>query len=150
MLGSGWKLIFQWIAQLLILFKSLFKGFAEVLTFCTMEKRDGSYAKNLAVVDRLSDRSLMWIKNNSDPSMEPWGTPGSILTQGEACPFKITCCFLKLRKSVIIFKILSDIPFCFNLNMRPSCQTLSNALDISKIQFWLQDYHQKIDEYHEW
>ena len=64
--------------------------------------------------------------------MEPWGTPASMLVQGEACPFKTTRCFLKLRKSVIIFKILSDIPFCFNLNIRQLCQTVSNALDISK------------------
>ena len=64
--------------------------------------------------------------------MEHWGIPGSILTQSEADPFKTTSCFLKLRKSVTIFKILSDIPFCFNLNIRPFCQTLLNALDISK------------------
>ena len=64
--------------------------------------------------------------------MEPWGTPASMLVQGEACPFKTTRYFLKLRKSVIIFKILSDIPFCFNLNIGPLYQTLSNALDISK------------------
>ena len=64
--------------------------------------------------------------------MEPWDTPASILIQGEACPFKTTLCFLKQRKSVMIFKILSDIRFCFNLDIRPLCQTLSNALDISK------------------
>ena len=44
-------------------------------------KRDTSSAKNLAFVDRLSDRSLMQIKNNSGPSMEPWGTPALILTR---------------------------------------------------------------------
>ena len=70
--------------------------------------------------------------NSSSPSIEPWSTPVSMLAKGEACPFKMTHCFLKLRKSVIIFKILSDIPFCFHLNIRPLCQTLSNALDISK------------------
>ena len=64
--------------------------------------------------------------------MEPWDTPASILIQGESCPFKTTPCFLKLRKSAIIFKNLSDIPFCFNLNIRSFFQTLSNALDISK------------------
>ena len=53
------------------------------------------------------------------------------LTQGEARPFKTTLCFLKLKKSVIIFKILSDTPFCFNLSTRTLCQTLSYALDIS-------------------
>ena len=64
--------------------------------------------------------------------MESWSTPAPMLDQGETCPFKKTRCFLKVRKSVIIFKILSDMPFCFNLNIRPLCQTLSNALDISK------------------
>ena len=63
--------------------------------------------------------------------MEPWGTPPLMLAQGEACPFKTTHCFLKLRKSVIILKFLSDIPFCFNLTIRPLYQTLSNALYIS-------------------
>ena len=52
----------------------------------------------------------MVIKNNSGPSIEPWGTLISIMARGEACPFKTTRCFLKLWKSVIIFKILSDIP----------------------------------------
>ena len=27
---------------------------------------------------------------------------------------------------------LPDAPFCFNLNRRPSCQTLSNPLEISR------------------
>ena len=64
--------------------------------------------------------------------MEPWDTPTSILTQGEAFPFKTTHCFLKLKKSAIIFKIFPDITFFFNSNIRPLCQTLSDALDISK------------------
>ena len=50
------------------------------------------------------------------PSMEPWGRPASILAQGEACPFKMALCFLEQTESVIIFKIVSDIAFCFNLN----------------------------------
>ena len=33
--------------------------------------------------------------------MEPWGTLASILTQGDACRFKTTCCFLNLKKSVV-------------------------------------------------
>ena len=66
-----------------------------------MEKGDVPSAKSLAVVDRPSDRLSMEIKNNSGPSMEPWGTPASILTQGDACRFKTTRCFLNLKKSVI-------------------------------------------------
>ena len=36
-LGSGLKLIFNWKAQLLIFFKSLFSSFAEVFTSCVRE-----------------------------------------------------------------------------------------------------------------
>ena len=47
-----------------------------------MEKRDVSSTKSLAVVDKLSDRSLTLIKINSGPSMEPCDTPASVLSQG--------------------------------------------------------------------
>ena len=47
-------------------------------------------------------------------------------------PFKTTLCFLKLTESVKTFKIVPDIAFCFNLNIRLFCQTLSNTLDTSK------------------
>ena len=43
-----------------------------------------------------------------------------------------TRCFLKLRKSLIVFKMLPDIPFCLSSCIRPLCHTLSNALDKSK------------------
>ena len=69
--------------------------------------------------------------------MQPRGTPASILTLEETCPFKTTRFFLKLRKSGIIFKILSDIPLCFNLDIRALCQTLSNALDIEILKIQL-------------
>ena len=36
-----------------------------------MEKRDASFAKNLAVIDR---SSLTQTKKNSGPGMKPWGT----------------------------------------------------------------------------
>ena len=58
-----------------------------------MEKRDVSFTKSLAVVDKLSDRSLTLIKINSGPSMEPCDTPASVLSQGEACSFKTVYCF---------------------------------------------------------
>ena len=47
-----------------------------------MEKRDVSSTKSLAVVDKLSDRSLTLIKINSGPSMEPCDTPASVLSKG--------------------------------------------------------------------
>ena len=60
-----------------------------------MEKRHVSSAKNLAVIDRLSDSSLMKIKNNSGPSMEPWGPPSSMLSQGDF-PILISTIYLKI------------------------------------------------------
>ena len=53
--------------------------------------------------------------------MDPSGTPASILLQWETCPFKITHCFFKLRKSIIIFKMSPDMPFCWSLYIRPLC-----------------------------
>ena len=73
-----------------------------------------------------------WYMDYNGPSMEPWGTPALTSDQSETCPFNKTLCFLFLRKSHKRFSKLPDIPFCFNLKMRPSCQTLSNAFDISR------------------
>ena len=81
--------------------------------------------------------------------MEPRDTPASMLAQREACPFKTARCFLKLRKSVIIFKSLSDKPFCSYLNIRPLCQSLLNALDISKNAALTSRLSSKIDKFHE-
>ena len=50
----------------------------------------------------------------------------------ECWPFNTTLCFLQLKKSFIRVISSPDIPFCCNLKSKPSCQTLSNALDISR------------------
>ena len=91
-----------------------------------------SSANSLAFEDNPSDKSLIYIKNNNGPSIEPWGTPALTSDQPETCPLNKTLCFLFFRKSHKRFIKLPDIPFCFNLKMRPSCQTLSNAFDISR------------------
>ena len=59
--------------------------------------------------------------------MEHWETPARTSDQSETCLFNKALCFLFLKKSHKRFSKLPDIPFCFNLKMRPSCQTLSNA-----------------------
>ena len=64
--------------------------------------------------------------------MEPWGAPALTSDQSEICPFNKTLCFLFRRKSHKRDSNLPDIPFCFNLKMRPSCLTLSSAFDISR------------------
>ena len=59
---------------------------------------------------------IWWSLEHTCFNASPWG----------GLPFKTTRCFLKLKKPVTIFKILSDIPFCFNLNIRPLCQKLGS------------------------
>ena len=125
-LGSGLKLIFHWNAHLFIFAKSLFSSRAEIKSQTT-ENKDVSSASSLVFEDNPSEKSLIYIKNNNGPSMEPWGIPALTSGQSETCPFNKTLCFLFLRRSYKRFSKLPDIPFCFNSKMRPSCQTLSNA-----------------------
>ena len=74
----------------------------------------------------------MYIRKNNSPNIEPWGTPASILVHEEYFPFSATCFFLFDKKLVIKFRSFPDIPFYYNLYVRPLCHTLSNALEISR------------------
>ena len=65
MIGSGLKLIFHWYVQLLMLTKSLFNSFAVVFVLWTIENNEVSSANNLAVDERPSARSFIYIKNRS-------------------------------------------------------------------------------------
>ena len=59
LLGSGLKLIFHWRDHLLIQYRSLFNSFSEVSTSWFTENKDASSAKNFALDDRSSARSLI-------------------------------------------------------------------------------------------
>ena len=89
-------------------------------------------SNSLAFEDNFSDKSLIYIKSNNGARMDPWGTPTLTSDQSETCPFNKNLCFLFLRKSHKRFSKLPDMPFCFNLKTRSSCQTLSNTFDISR------------------
>lgn len=65
---------------------------------------------------------MIYIKNNNEPSIEPWVIPALKLNESEACPFNKTLGFLFLRMSHKIFSKLAETPFCFNLKL---CQELS-------------------------
>ena len=80
------------------------------------EKRDVSSAKSLLSDDKPLAKSLIYIKNNNDPKMEPGGTPALTLIHEEDCSFNTTICFKTFNKS-------PDIPFSCNSNIRPSYQT---------------------------
>ena len=127
---SGLKLIFHWNAQLFIFAKSLFRSRAEVLLSWITENKDVSSTKSLAFEDN-PDKSLIHIRNNNGQRMESWGTPA--LTSDQPGLVHLTKLFvLHFSKSHKRFSTLPDVPFCFNLKMRSSCQTLSNAFDISR------------------
>ena len=89
-----------------------------------------SFANNFAFDERPSAKSFIYIKNRSGPSLEPWGTPGLTSAQEEVYLLRTTLCFLFLKKIDNRFKRLPDMPFCFSLKIRPSCHTLSKALDM--------------------
>ena len=64
--------------------------------------------------------------------MEPWGTPALTFFTVENCSLRITRCFLSFKKSRKRFSKFPDMPFWVSLKMIPSCQTLSNAFEISR------------------
>ena len=79
----------------------------------------------------LSGRSFMSIKNRSGPNTDPCGTPETTSFHSEVWQFKTT---LSMRFWRWFLKSESSspwTPYVFNYK-RPSCQTLSNVLDISK------------------
>ena len=76
---SGLKLIFHWKAHLFIAFRSLFRLLDVLSGTLIVENRDVSSLTNLVLHWRLSDKSLMYIRNKSRPNIEPWGTPALLL-----------------------------------------------------------------------
>ena len=99
---------------------------------CTTENCEVSSANNLVLDDNSLPRSFRCIKKSSGPSIKPRGIPVLTLIHVETCSFKTTLSFLFLKKSYNKFKSSPDMPFCLNLKIKPSCNTLSNAFDISR------------------
>ena len=115
LLGSGLKLIFHWNAHLFIFFRSSFKFFADKVISWTTEKKEASSANSLGFETKLSERSLINIKEKRGTRIDPWGTPALTLTHEEYWPFQMTLCFLASRKSIIKFNKLPLTLFYFNL-----------------------------------
>ena len=64
----------------------------------TTEKIDVSSANNLAVDEMPLVRSLMYIKKNKGPKIEPCGTPASTGVHAEVWSFSTTLWSLLFRK----------------------------------------------------
>ena len=132
LLGSGLKLNFHWKAHRFILERSLLSSKVVITESWITKKREVSSAKSLVLEDKPSAKSLIHIKNNHGPRMQPWETPALTLVHEEDCPFNTTLYFLFVKKCFKTVNKLPDIPFSWNLNIRPSCQTLSNAFEMSR------------------
>ena len=85
----------------------------------------------LYLLNRLSDKSLMSIKNSNWRSTESQGIPTSTFSQKEICECNTALFFLSFENSDKVSSKLPKIPFCFNWQMRTWCQTLSNTFEIS-------------------
>ena len=82
--------------------------------------------------DRTFDKTLMEIRNETRnvPRTEPCKTPAIILVHEESYPFHTARCFQLSKKSCKIFLRFPSMPFCSNLNMTLSFQTLSQGKDV--------------------
>ena len=98
----------------------------------TTEKMNLSSAKSFVIDDKFLLRSLIYIKKKRGPEMGPCRAPAIIGNHVEDWPLRNTLWYLLLRKLSINFNRGPDIPTDLILWISHSCQTLSNALDISK------------------
>ena len=106
--GLRMRLIFHWWAHVSIFFKSSLVSFAEVSRSCTTENYEVSLAKSLGFEDRFSAKSMILIKDSSDPKIELWGTPAWIFSQLDVCHKEqlFVSCFLEnLQKYLVSCQI---------------------------------------------
>ena len=109
------KYIFQWKAQLLIIFRSSLSSTAEQLLSLNFEESDVSSAK------------ILQIKYKMRPKTEPWRTPAKMFFQEGAYPFNTILCLQPSRSVINNFNKSQSIPYDFKLDIKRSCQTLSKA-----------------------
>ena len=147
LLGSGLKLIFYWKGQLLINFKSFLTSFAEILTSWDTQNKEVSSLNNLHSLLRPFDKSLTYIKIKRGPRMEPCGSPVQISTPDEHWPFKITLCFLLVKKSFSILTIYRFDAVCKSFQHAKLYQRL---LRYQRITLQLQNLYRKHLKYHNW
>ena len=83
--------------------------------------------------------------------MEPWDTPVSIGDHKGACPFKKTSWNLQVKKFLISFRGVPEIPVDQSLQINTLCQTLSKSLDIYKNipLLHVMGKNQMLNKYHE-
>ena len=106
LLESRQKLIFYWNTHLFFLIRSSFKFFAvKVISWATV-MREVSSANSLQLETRLSERSLIYIKEKREPRIDSWVTHALISAHEKYSPFKTIFCFLVSTKLIITFSKL--------------------------------------------
>ena len=116
----------------IISFRLLLRLLAILSGILTVENRDVSSANNVGLHWRLWDKSLMYIRNKSSPSIEPWETTALILAQDELWWLCVTLCFLFLKMPVKRFNEFSEIPLRVTLWIISLYYTLSKTFEMSR------------------
>ena len=123
LLGSELKFIFHLKAQLPIFSKSSLRSLGEVLISLITENIEVSSANNLHSLLRPSDKSLIYIKDNKGPGIDPWETPALTAVQNA-----------DHSKLLFVFYCVEGLLKClWYLRLyHLSCHTLSKAFEISR------------------
>ena len=66
-------------------------------------KKNVLSGNSLTLDDKLSDKSLVYIRNNNEPNTEPYRIPALTLVQVDMLPLRTKRCFLLLKKSLKMF-----------------------------------------------
>ena len=119
LLGSGLKLIFHWKAHLMIWCKSLLIYFQKYQHRGLWKIKMHQFQNNYGFDYRASIKSLIKAKKRRATKIDLWETPASIPVHEETFPFKVTLCFLYLKKSDQTLSSLLQMSFCFSLNIIP-------------------------------
>ena len=113
--------------------RSSFNSFAETSTLKTTENSEVLLSTKSFVLDNKSFvKSLIYDKNRSGPRIDPWGTPALTSAHEENWPLKLPFAFCFSESILLNWRVYLKYHFHFNLKIRPTCQTLSKALEISK------------------
>ena len=122
----------DWIwfsCPLIYLLKVIDQIILEILTVWSTENSKVSSVNSLQSLLSWAVKSLIYIRNKHGQRMELWRTPKQISPQEENWPFKIIICFWLLKN---LSKMINILTFLCNLKINPSCQTLSNAFEMSR------------------
>ena len=108
---SGLKTIFYCLAHSRIFLKSLFSTFAVSKGSQISENKEVSSANNLTLLFKLCVRSLIYIRKNNGPNIEPCRAPAWIVSQSDVWTLSRTLWNLLLKKLLINWNKFTLTPF---------------------------------------